>query len=112
VFDIKLEVSTLLRPSRPELISSAQVQAPVNGSAPFNNGVPYPEFVLEIGGHGTELTPISNFYQIAEPPVESHSFDYFEDLFAEQNKTPTAVNVLSKNYRHLTLYNPGEYVLK
>ncbi|ORY59419.1 alkaline-phosphatase-like protein [Leucosporidium creatinivorum] len=95
VFDIRLEV-----------------QAPANGSAPFNGGVPYPEFVLEIGGHGTELTPISNFYQIAEPPVEEHSFSYYEDLFYEQNKTKTLVHALSKSYRHVTLYNPGEYVLK
>lgn len=35
-----------------------------------------------------------------------------QDLFARDAKTPTVVNVASKAYRNLTLYEPGEYQLK
>jgi alkaline phosphatase len=35
-----------------------------------------------------------------------------QDLFARDAKTPTVVNVASKAYRNLTLYEPGQYQLK
>ena len=40
------------------------------------------------------------------------NFAYFEDLFAQDAKTPILVNVLAKSYRHVTLYNPGKYTLR
>ena len=45
------------------------------------------------------------------PRLTWYRADY-EDLFYEQNKTATAVNVLAKSYRHVTLYNPGDYYLR
>lgn len=89
-----------------------EVQAPLNGSSPFNGGVPSPSFKLEIGGDGGAVSEISQFYGIADPKVESYNFTYFEDLFAKDAKKPTLVNVLAKSYRHVTLYNPGKYTLR
>ncbi|KAK4702536.1 phosphatidate phosphatase LPIN, partial [Phenoliferia sp. Uapishka_3] len=89
-----------------------EIQAPLNGSAPFNRGVPSPNFTLEIFGDGGYPLEISQFYQIKDPAVEAYNFTYFEDLFAKDAQTPTLVNVLAKSYRHVTLYNPGKYTLK
>jgi alkaline phosphatase len=41
--------------------------------------------------------------------LESWTFKYFEDLFAEDAGTPTVVNVTSKAYRAVALYEPGNY---
>ncbi|KAM0756285.1 protein tyrosine phosphatase [Meredithblackwellia eburnea MCA 4105] len=89
-----------------------EIQAPVNGSSPFNNGVPSPDFKLTIGGDGGVASEISQFYGRSDPAVEKYNFTYYEDLFASAAKTPTVVNVLAKSYRHVTLYNPGDYTLK
>ncbi|GAA6023709.1 hypothetical protein JCM10207_008758, partial [Rhodosporidiobolus poonsookiae] len=90
-----------------------EVQAPANGTQPFNNGVPNEDFALYIRGKGApEMQEISQFYGIADPKVDSYNFTYYEDLFAEKADTPTLVNVLAKDYRHLTLFNPGTYELK
>lgn len=95
VFDIRLEV-----------------QAPINGTEAYNNGTVNPIFKLEIGGYGAELQEISAFYGVAQPTVESYAFHYYEDLAAEDAKLPTFVNVLAQTYRHITLYNPGQYTVK
>lgn len=47
-----------------------------------------------------------------EPEVENYTFTYFEDRFAEDAKTPIAVNVFSKTYRNVQLHNPGQYEVK
>ena len=47
-----------------------EVQAPVNGSEAYNNGVPDSEFSVQIGGHGGELVDISTFFGLAEPTGE------------------------------------------
>ncbi|KZV83408.1 alkaline phosphatase-like protein [Exidia glandulosa HHB12029] len=95
VFDIRLEV-----------------HAPVNGSEAFNNGVPDEKFALTIqrvGEHGKART-VKEFLGLkAEPALEKWTFSYFEDLFAQDAKTPTVVNVASKAYRQVALYTPGEY---
>ena len=36
----------------------------------------------------------------------------YEDLFAQQADTPVLVNVAAKAYRHLALYEPGNYTAK
>ncbi|BGP38008.1 hypothetical protein JCM10449v2_001935 [Rhodotorula kratochvilovae] len=89
-----------------------EVHAPANGTAPFNNGVPSEDFALYIGGKGAELQEIASFYTIEDPVVERYNFTYAEDLWMQANGTETLVNVLAKSYRHLTLFNPGEYKLK
>ncbi|GAA5978887.1 hypothetical protein JCM11641_003603 [Rhodosporidiobolus odoratus] len=90
-----------------------EVHAPLNGSQAFNNGVPYDDFALYIRGKDAgEMQEISHFYGIEDPARSTYNFTYFEDLFAEKANTPTLVNVLAKDYRHMTLYNPGQYELK
>lgn len=37
------------------------------------------------------------------------SFAHSQDLFAQDAKTPTLVNVKAKSYRHVALYEPGEW---
>lgn len=44
--------------------------------------------------------------------MDSYNFTYYEDLFARDGGNATLVNVLSKSYRHVTLYNPGDYVAR
>ncbi|BGP13933.1 hypothetical protein JCM10213v2_001871 [Rhodosporidiobolus nylandii] len=89
-----------------------EVHAPLNGSQAFNDGVPHEDFALYIKGKGaSEMQEISQFYNIVDPATSRYNFTYFEDLFAEKAGTPTLVNVLAKDYRHATLYNPGEYSL-
>ncbi|WWC72706.1 uncharacterized protein I206_106670 [Kwoniella pini CBS 10737] len=86
-----------------------EVQAPVNGSEAYNNGTPDSNFSLKIGGQGGELVDAAQFFGLSDPPVEKYNFTYYEDLFAEDAKAPTPVNVLAKSYRNLQLYNPGTY---
>ncbi|BGO97759.1 hypothetical protein RTG_01427 [Rhodotorula toruloides ATCC 204091] len=89
-----------------------EVQAPANGTMPFNNGKPYESFTLSIGKKGQELKDVTKAFSVADPKSSFYNFTYFEDLFAQDAKTPTLVNVVAKDYRHLALYDPGEYELK
>lgn len=41
--------------------------------------------------------------------VEKYNFTYYEDLFAEQARAVTPVNVLAKSYRNVQLHQPGKY---
>ena len=41
--------------------------------------------------------------------LETWTFDWYEDLFAEEAERPSIVNVASKAYRKLALYKPGKY---
>lgn len=41
--------------------------------------------------------------------VESYNFTYYEDLFAEDAKTPILVKVVAKSYRNVQLHQPGKY---
>lgn len=116
-----------------------EVQAPANGTMPFNNGKPYDSFTLSIGKKGQELKDVTKAFSVVDPKLSSYNFTYYEDLFAQDAKTPTLVNVVAKDYRHLALcvsarsfrrcggltvtrsvtdrshcrsYDPGEYELK
>ncbi|GAA5822445.1 hypothetical protein JCM10212_006214, partial [Sporobolomyces blumeae] len=93
-----------------------EVQAPLNGTMPYNNGVPDGDFSLSISRvgdqHDDDVKTVSEFYGVEPPVVESYNFTYFEDLFYEDRNEPTFVNVLSQNWNYVTLYNPGEYHLK
>jgi len=83
-----------------------EVQAPANGSSPYNNGVPSSDFALYIGGKGGDEQEVTAFYDVEEPAVESYNFTYFEDLFARDNDSATLVNVLARTYRHVNLCVP------
>lgn len=89
-----------------------EVHAPVNGSEAFNDGVPDQEFSVTISKKGADAQSITTFFGIIEEPeLETWPFQWYEDLYAEDAKTPSVVNVASKIYRRLAIYEPGEYVV-
>lgn len=91
-----------------------EVHAPVNGSEAFNDGVPDDAFTVTIAkadnSTGSPQT-VAEFFGVAEPEVETWTFSWYEDLFAQEAETPSVVNVASKIYRRVALYEPGEYVV-
>ncbi|KAM7198064.1 putative alkaline phosphatase [Naviculisporaceae sp. PSN 640] len=96
-----------------------EVHAPKNGSEAFNNGVPDEKFTATItkdGGHkSSKPKSIADFFKLkgseADPKLEKWTFSWYEDLFAEDAKTPSVVNVASKAYRRVALYEPGTYTV-
>ncbi|ORY72084.1 alkaline phosphatase [Pseudomassariella vexata] len=86
-----------------------EVHAPVNGSEAFNEGVPDEEFFVTITKEGGEARSITEFFSVEEPEVETWSFKWYEDLYAADAGTASVVNVASKIYRRLALYEPGNY---
>lgn len=91
-----------------------EVHAPVNGTEAFNGGVPDDAFTVTIAktdnSTGAPQT-VAEFFGVPEPEVETWTFSWFEDLFAQEAGTPSVVNVASKIYRRVALYEPGEYVV-
>ncbi|KAI0396753.1 alkaline phosphatase H [Xylariaceae sp. FL0594] len=89
-----------------------EVHAPVNGSEAYNDGVPDSNFSVTITKEGGRDRPksIAQFFGLkAEPELETWQFSWYEDLFAEDAGTPSLVNVASKAYRRLAIYEPGTY---
>ncbi|KAI1173465.1 alkaline phosphatase H [Nemania sp. FL0916] len=89
-----------------------EVHAPVNGSEAFNGGKPDEHFSVTISKDGRRRQDITDFFRIKEPKLETWQFSWYEDLFAEDADTPSVVNVASKAYRRLALYEPGTYVVE
>lgn len=89
-----------------------EVHAPVNGSEAFNDGIPDDAFTVNIAkvdnSTGAPKT-VAAFFGLEEPEVETWTFSWYEDLFAEEADTASVVNVASKIYRRVALYEPGEY---
>jgi len=85
-----------------------EVHAPVNGSE-ANGGIPDPNFSFTIAKAGGAAQPATSFFKLAEPTLERWNFTWYEDLFAQDAKTPSVVRVTSKAYRRVALYEPGEY---
>ena len=106
-----------------------EVHAPLNGSEAFNGGVPDTHFTATIvkeggGKKGGKRPPprqsIGDFFfgkeaaaaaAAVEPALETWTFSWFEDLFAEDAGTPSVVKVASRAYRRVALYEPGEYTV-
>lgn len=89
-----------------------EVHAPVNGSEAFADGVPDAAFTATIAQDGAPPQDLAAFFGVAEaPPLETWSFTWFEDLYAEDAGTPALVNVASRVYRRLALYEPGAYTV-
>ncbi|KAI1092543.1 alkaline phosphatase-like protein [Rostrohypoxylon terebratum] len=88
-----------------------EVHAPVNGSEVFNDGVPDKGFSVTIAKEGGEAKSIAAFFSVDEPEIETWDFRWYEDLFAKDAETPSVVNVASKIYRKIALYEPGNYVV-
>lgn len=88
-----------------------EVHAPVNGSEAYNDGVPDEDFTVTITKEGGEAKSIAEYFSVEEPEVETWNFTWYEDLYAEDAKTPSVVNVASKIYRRIALYEPGNYAV-
>ncbi|KAI0135819.1 alkaline phosphatase-like protein [Daldinia grandis] len=88
-----------------------EVHAPVNGSEAFNNGEPDEKFSVTITKESGEYKSIAEFFDVTEPELEKWDFHWYEDLFAKDADMPSVVNVASKIYRKLAIYEPGNYVV-
>lgn len=88
-----------------------EVHAPVNGSEAFNGGVPDDKFTVTIEKDGAAAKSVADFFNKKEADLETWKFSWFEDLFAQEAKSPSVVNVASKVYRRVALYEPGEYTI-
>ncbi|GKT88821.1 alkaline phosphatase [Colletotrichum tofieldiae] len=91
-----------------------EIHAPVNGTEVFNDGVPDPEFSISIASNSQpDGKPVTEFFEIEEEPeLETWTFSWYEDLFAQDAGNQSVVNVASKAYRHLALYEPGNYTVE
>lgn len=86
-----------------------EVHAPKNGSEAYNGGVPDEKFTVTISKEGGAAKTVAAFFNHSEPAIEKWTFSWYEDLFAQDAKTPSVVNVASKIYRRVALYEPGNY---
>ena len=86
-----------------------EVHAPVNGSEAFNRGIPDANFTATISKDNGTAQSIASFFKLSEPALERWNFTWFEDLFAQDAKNASLVNVTSKIYRRVALYEPGRY---
>ena len=86
-----------------------EVHAPVNGSESKNNGIPDQAFTFTIAKNGGQAVDAATYFKVPEPKIESWKFSYYADLFAQDAKAPTPVNVAAKAYRRVVLYEPGNY---
>ncbi|KAI3317782.1 alkaline phosphatase H [Xylariaceae sp. AK1471] len=89
-----------------------EVHAPVNGSEAFSSGKPDGNFSVTITKEGGRPKSIAKFFDIKEPKLETWTFSWYEDLFAEDADTPSVVNVAAKAYRRLAIYEPGNYLVE
>ncbi|KAI9799528.1 MAG: hypothetical protein M1825_004454, partial [Sarcosagium campestre] len=85
-----------------------EVHAPVNGSE-ANGGRPDVNFSFSITKNGSEPQDAAAYFQVEEPELERWNFTWYEDLFAKDEEKPSLVQVASKAYRRVALYEPGEY---
>ncbi|PNY26023.1 Alkaline phosphatase H [Tolypocladium capitatum] len=88
-----------------------EVHAPVNGSEAAHNGRPDEKFKVTIAKGNDSPQDLAEAFGVEEPELERWQFKWFEDLFAEDKKTPSVVNVASKAYRKLALNEPGKYTV-
>lgn len=72
--------------------------------------MPDPNFTFAVSKVGGTPQSAASFFKIAEPALERWNFTWYEDLFAQDAKTPSVVRATSKAYRRVALYEPGEYV--
>lgn len=89
-----------------------EVHAPVNGSEAAHGGEPDEAFTVTIAKGEGEPQDFAKLFEIEEPELETWSFSWYEDLFAEDRDEPSLVNVAAKAYRKLSLSEPGTYTVK
>ncbi|EEA23656.1 hypothetical protein TMatcc_006739 [Talaromyces marneffei ATCC 18224] len=87
-----------------------EVHSPVNGSE-ARVGEPDAAFTFTVTKKDTKSQPMSaaKFFSVPEPELERWNFTWYEDLFAKDAHKPSLVNVTSKAFRRVALYEPGEY---
>ncbi|KAI9158731.1 Alkaline phosphatase H [Paramyrothecium foliicola] len=88
-----------------------EVHAPVNGSEAAHDGNPDKAFKVTIAKDDDAPQDFAKAFGIEEPKIETWTFNWFEDLFAEDQGKPSVVNVAAKAYRKLALYEPGTYTV-
>ncbi|KAG6044554.1 hypothetical protein E4U17_000511 [Claviceps sp. LM77 group G4] len=88
-----------------------EIHAPVNGSEAAHDGKPDEQFKVTIAKDGRQPKDITKAFKIEEPKLEKWTFKWYEDLFAQDKKTPSVVNVASKAYRKISLDEPGKYTV-
>ncbi|KAF5631470.1 alkaline phosphatase [Fusarium sp. NRRL 52700] len=88
-----------------------EVHAPVNGSEAAHNGKPDEKFTVTIAKKGEKAKDFAKAFGVSEPKLETWKFKWYEDLFAEDEDKPSIVNVASKVYRKIALYEPGTYTV-
>ena len=71
--------------------------------------MPDTAFTFTVQKNGSKATNASTYFKVPEPKLERWTFSWFEDLFAQDAKKPSVVNVASKAYRRVVLYEPGTY---
>lgn len=90
-----------------------EVHAPVNGSEAAHGGKPDEAFKVTIAKEGGAAQDIVTAFKLSkEPELEKWTFNWYEDLFAEDAKKASTVNVASKIYRKIALNEPGKYTVK
>lgn len=89
-----------------------EIHAPQNGSERIDGySEPDQNFTFTIQKDGSdEGVSAAEYFSIEEPELETWNFTWYEDLFAVAAETPSAVEVASKAYRRVALYEPGNYV--
>ncbi|KAK1237655.1 hypothetical protein MKX07_006783 [Trichoderma sp. CBMAI-0711] len=88
-----------------------EVHAPVNGSEAAHNGKPDDKFKVTIAKDGGKAKDFAQAFGVQEPAIERWTFSWYEDLFAQDAHRPSVVNVASKAYRKIALYEPGTYTV-
>ncbi|KYK56787.1 protein tyrosine phosphatase [Drechmeria coniospora] len=88
-----------------------EVHAPVNGSEAAHDGKPDEKFKVTIAKDGEKARFFADVFGLEEPKLEKWKFQWYEDLYAEDSKSPSVVNVASKAYRKLSLSEPGKYTV-
>ncbi|KAL8938988.1 MAG: hypothetical protein Q9211_002948 [Gyalolechia sp. 1 TL-2023] len=109
-----------------------EVHAPVNGSQATGRSTPDTNFTFTITKEGGSPQNAASYFKKSEPALERWNFTWYEgnsialfrklaslalhmltldgtDFFARDADTPSLVNVASKVYRRVALYQPGEY---
>ncbi|KJZ80512.1 hypothetical protein HIM_00362 [Hirsutella minnesotensis 3608] len=90
-----------------------EVHAPINGSEADRvpRGKLDESFTVTIAKDGGKPQDVAKFFRVEQPSLEKWQFKWYEDLFAEDRKTPSVVKVAAKAYRKLALNEPGKYTV-
>ena len=89
----------------------AEVHAPINGSEAAYGGQADTRFNVTIAKQGGAAQSFAKHFLVPEPELEIWQFQWYEDLFAEDDGKPSVVNVTSKVYRRLSLNETGNYTV-